>query len=232
MLDHIGVSGKFTAQHTDPHMNEGTHEHTWQVTVWFPRRPFRDLRSQKCALDTVLQAFDGKTLSPELWAAEDIALAVMNSLLVDCAGVDIDRPVEGFHAKVRKSALPSVYLCGPINGCTDVECKDWREFVKGLWPGRCIDPMRRDYRGVEADFSRTIVEMDKVDVSNCDIVLVNYVKPSVGTAMEVIYAWERGKIIVVVAPTDAVISPWLSYHSHAVVHTFAEGLAAARQLSA
>jgi len=27
-----------------------------------------------------------------------------------------------------------VYLCGPINGCTDEECKNWRETVKAQLP--------------------------------------------------------------------------------------------------
>lgn len=122
------------------------------------------------------------------------------------------------------------YLCGPINGCTDEECKDWREGFKVLWGGPTIDPMRRDYRGKEDESWRDIVELDKIDVSNADVIVVSYDKPSVGTSMEVLYAWERGKPVVVVAAKDARISPWLRYHSHRIVHSYADAVATARSL--
>jgi hypothetical protein len=114
------------------------------------------------------------------------------------------------------------YLCGPINGCTDEECKNWRENFKDLWSGKTLDPMRRDYRGKEAEAWREIVELDKIDVSNCDVLIVSYEKPSVGTSMEILYAWERGKPIVVVARPETSISPWLRYHSHKIVHSYAD----------
>jgi nucleoside 2-deoxyribosyltransferase len=120
--------------------------------------------------------------------------------------------------------MKTIYLCGPINGCTDEECRDWRELVKSLWSGPTLDPMRRDYRGRERDATTEIVELDKVDVSSSDVLLVNYSKPSVGTSMEVLYAWERGKLVVVVAREDAELSPWLVHHAHAVRHTFADAL--------
>lgn len=107
-----------------------------------------------------------------------------------------------------------VYLCGPINGCTDEECKDWREEMKAhLGPSCCIDPMRRDYRGQEAQAFRQIVELDKLDVLEADAILVNYDRPSVGTSMEVLYAWMHHKPVVIVHPEGANISPWLRYHA-------------------
>lgn len=116
--------------------------------------------------------------------------------------------------------MTRIYLCGPINGFTDEECKDWREAVKAKWP-EAIDPMRRDYRGKEDESVKQIVELDKIDIMNCDVVLVNYDKPSVGTSMEILYAFERGKFVVIVADHSARISPWLRYHSHAIVGSFA-----------
>jgi nucleoside 2-deoxyribosyltransferase len=112
-----------------------------------------------------------------------------------------------------------VYLCGPINGCTDAEAKDWREYVKAQLPDT-LDPMRRDYRGREDQCVNEIVELDKIDVCNSDVLLVNYDKPSVGTSMEVLYAFERGKLVVVVCKEGASISPWLRYHAHAILHSF------------
>lgn len=120
---------------------------------------------------------------------------------------------------------PTIYLCGPINGCTDAEANDWRTAVKEQWLGKCIDPMKRDYRGKEAEAFREIVELDKIEVAACDVMLVNYDKPSVGTSMEILYAWERGKRIVVVCRPEAVISPWLRYHSHYLAHSFDNALA-------
>lgn len=119
---------------------------------------------------------------------------------------------------------PVIYLCGPINGCTDEECKDWRAYVSEKWDGKCIDPMVRDYRGRELEAYREIVELDKIDVANSDIILVNYDKPSVGTSMEVLYAWERGKRIILVCREDATLSPWLRYHSTHIFHSFDDAL--------
>lgn len=118
----------------------------------------------------------------------------------------------------------TVYLCGPINGCTESEAKDWREYVKTRLPFT-LDPMRRDYRGREEENLNELVELDKIDVMKSDVLLVNYDKPSVGTSMEVIFAWERGKVIVVVCREGAKTSPWLRYHSHALFHTFDEAIA-------
>lgn len=116
--------------------------------------------------------------------------------------------------------MNTIYLCGPINGCTDEECRDWRSYVTEAWGGRCIDPMVRDYRGREEEAYREIVELDKIDVAEADIILVNYDKPSVGTSMEILYAWERGKRIIVVCREGDVISPWLRYHATHLVHGF------------
>jgi nucleoside 2-deoxyribosyltransferase len=120
--------------------------------------------------------------------------------------------------------LKTIYLCGPINGCTDEECKDWREYVKGLWSGPTLDPMRRDYRGIEDQAVKDIVEFDKIDVMNSDVILVSYDKPSVGTSMEIMYAFERGKLVVVVAKEGTRISPWMRYHSHQILPSFAEAV--------
>lgn len=123
-----------------------------------------------------------------------------------------------------------VYLCGPINGCTDAECKDWRGAARDFFGDYCIDPMKRDYRGREAESYREIVDLDKRDVRMADVLLVNYVKPSVGTAMEVFYAWTLGKPVVLWCSPDAVISPWLRYHSTAIVHTLADAVTKIREI--
>lgn len=117
-----------------------------------------------------------------------------------------------------------VYLAGPINGCTDEEAKDWREWVKANAPFQTIDPMRRDYRGREDQFVKEIVELDKLDILQADLILVNYDKPSVGTSMEILFAWMNQKPIVVVAGVDTVISPWLRYHASAILPSFGQAI--------
>lgn len=121
------------------------------------------------------------------------------------------------------------YLCGPINGCTDEECQDWRNEAKEWFPDS-IDPMKRDYRGVEATAYREIVDLDKRDVRESDLILVNYVKPSVGTSMEVFFAWTIGKPVIVWCDAEANISPWLRYHSTAIVHSFEDAMLKVKEM--
>jgi nucleoside 2-deoxyribosyltransferase len=120
--------------------------------------------------------------------------------------------------------MATIYLCGPIANCSDAECIDWRQEVTKRWSGKTLDPMRRDYRGVKNAPIKEIVELDKIDICQSDIVLVNYVKPSVGTSMEVLYAFEHGKMVVVVNESQELLSPWLVYHSQLVFPSIKEAL--------
>lgn len=117
-----------------------------------------------------------------------------------------------------------VYLAGPINGCTDEECNDWRQYVIDHYKGECLNPMVRDYRGREAECFEEIVENDKKDITECETVLVMYEKPSVGTSMEILYAHDRDKPVILICRKDAVISPWLRYHSSTILHTLDEAI--------
>ena len=116
-----------------------------------------------------------------------------------------------------------VYLCGPINGCTDEECNDWREAVTEHFPN-AINPMIRDYRGREDECYEEIVELDKIDIRNSDALLVNYTKPSVGTSMEVFLAWTLGTPIVLWSPPGTSLSPWMRYHCSSFVSSLQEAV--------
>ncbi len=105
-----------------------------------------------------------------------------------------------------------LYLAGPINGCTDAEANDWRSAVKKIHPD-CLDPMARDYRGKEAENCEDIVLGDKADIDSSNALIVYFEKPSVGTSMEVLYAWDRRKPVALVDKSMKPLSPWLLYHS-------------------
>lgn len=119
-----------------------------------------------------------------------------------------------------------VYLAGPINGCTDAECNDWREAVKLALPeATCINPMRRDYRGKEDAEYRTIVDLDKRDVRSADVVLANCPKPSAGTSCEIYDAWLHSVPVVAWFAPEATVSPWIRYHSTVIVRSLPEAIA-------
>lgn len=108
-----------------------------------------------------------------------------------------------------------VYLAGPIHGQTDDECKAWRNDAKRLLEHAghgVLDPMERDYRGVEDSHVEEIVFSDKRAIDSCDALLVNAARPSWGTAMEVAYGHSKGKVVVLFC-CKGQISPWLRFHS-------------------
>lgn len=118
--------------------------------------------------------------------------------------------------------MKTVYLCGGINGLTDAQCNDWRAHAKQHLNAHTLDPMRRDYRGREAESVNEIVYGDIDDIHASDIVLVNAMRPSWGTAMEIVYAFKCGRRIVSVAQEP--ISPWLRFHSTRIFPTLAEAI--------
>lgn len=121
--------------------------------------------------------------------------------------------------------MTTTYLCGGINGLSDSDCRDWREFAKAQLTTPTLDPMRRDYRGHEAERFREIVALDLEDIDVTDFVLVNATRPSWGTAMEVFYAHQSEKYVVAWVGQGAV-SPWLRYHC-AEIHESLENACAA-----
>ncbi|MHA2343507.1 MAG: nucleoside 2-deoxyribosyltransferase [Candidatus Hodarchaeales archaeon] len=119
-----------------------------------------------------------------------------------------------------------VYLAGPIFKCSDSECKDWRDYAIEKLESDTLNPMDRDFRGMEDDATLLIVEGDKLDIMEADVVLANYGdKPpsSVGTAMEILFAWEQHKPVFLVT-TQPKISPWLKYHSSQIFESLDEAI--------
>ena len=106
-----------------------------------------------------------------------------------------------------------IYLCGPIMDIDGDKAKDWRARAKEKLADKFIllDPMRRNFRDRELDSANEIVEFDLQDVRDADILLVNYCKPSIGTAMEVFYAAnDLGKFVIAFSPFNfEESSPWM-----------------------
>lgn len=96
------------------------------------------------------------------------------------------------------------------------EAKTWRERAKMRLSDHftLLDPMRRNFKDREVDSANEIVEFDLQDVREADILLVNYNKASIGTAMEIFYAaHDLGKFIVAFSPIPfKECSPWIVRH--------------------
>ena len=142
-----------------------------------------------------------------------------------------------------------IYLCGGIKDLSDEEASEWRnkaidelenrprEFKKGLKNTscvrqfKCLDPMRRNFRDDEFQSQNEIVQLDKADIIACDIMIVNATKPSWGTAMEILFAFEHNKIVVCFTGNDyEETSPWVAFHSTRVCETMKEAVTYIRDL--
>lgn len=127
--------------------------------------------------------------------------------------------------------MKPIYLCGPINGRSDDECMSWRAEATRLWSGPVMDPMRRDYRGRESLCANEIVSGDMEDIRASCGLLVFFDKPSVGAAMEVFFAKAvLGLPVVVINAHGGPVSPWLQYHSDAIVVGIKDGVTKLRHL--
>ena len=116
--------------------------------------------------------------------------------------------------------LFKLYLGGPIAGCSDAEASDWREAAKTRFHGvSFLDPMDRDYRGIEGDHTNEIVDLDKRDLERSTVALFYAPKPSVGTSMEILHCFNHGVPCVVVIHACDKISPWIRRHATKVVRT-------------
>lgn len=109
--------------------------------------------------------------------------------------------------------MKTIYLCGPIMDESTGVAREWRKvIVQKLGKSFILlDPMRRNFKDHEVDSANEIVEFDLQDIRNADILLVNYSKPSIGTAMEVFYAANNlRKFVVAFSPFDFKnSSPWM-----------------------
>lgn len=121
-----------------------------------------------------------------------------------------------------------VYLCGPIHGKADSECKEWRK-VASLALVKAghvaLDPMGRDFRGREDANVKWIVQGDLFDIQAADALLVNAEAPGWGTAMEIMYArMQTYRKLIVAFGVPEKPSPWLTYHCDRLAPTLEAAL--------
>ena len=131
--------------------------------------------------------------------------------------------------------VPLVYLAGGIAGLAGFHATAWRTFAASALSIRgveCLDPMRakhklsqqaiighnfKDYEQNGAFFtSRGIMTRDFNDVRRCDALLVNLLnltKPSLGTIMELAWAFAFQKPAVVVIEKEG--NP---HDNHPMIH--------------
>jgi len=126
-----------------------------------------------------------------------------------------------------------VYLAGGVNNLTGKEITEWRTEATRLLKERdidCLDPTRgrikQDSRVITdsgADVNdNTMVVRAKHDIKNSDVLLVemkNTNRPYVGTSMEILYAWQMDKPVVVWSDYD---SCFLNYHATAIFPSLEE----------
>jgi nucleoside 2-deoxyribosyltransferase len=131
--------------------------------------------------------------------------------------------------RITMYAKKTIYLCGPIMGEVHGEATTWRESAKERLKDDFVllDPMRRDFKDNEVDSANEIVEFDLQDIRDADIVLVNYNKPSIGTAMEVFYAaYDQGKFVVAFSPFQfADCNPWMVKFTTKILPSLEEAIA-------
>lgn len=118
----------------------------------------------------------------------------------------------------------TIYLSGPMDNCNEYQMRGWREELKTALCDQYdfLDPctgkagmlgvVNPDRPKMTPQIAADIVKFDKADVDAADITFAYVWKPSHGTSMEILYAWEQGKTVVSVAP--ATLSPWVQHHSH------------------
>jgi nucleoside 2-deoxyribosyltransferase len=124
--------------------------------------------------------------------------------------------------------MGTVYLAGPITGCTYGDCTDWRDYAKKKLAEAGIiglDPMRgKTFLEKETNVGnnyahplgtpRGIMTRDHWDCTRCDVLLVNLIgatRVSIGTVMEIAWAYDNQiPIILLIEPTG-------NPHDHAMI---------------
>ena len=120
----------------------------------------------------------------------------------------------------------AIYLAGPIDHCTHDEMWTWRtKATELLKPMKCFNPCVRHFEwNIDTtnrdNIAKEVVTLDKAEIAASDGLLVWYNPPEkgsrmTGTTMEIIHAFEKGKLVVLVTQ-EPHLSAWIEYHVHRI----------------
>lgn len=140
---------------------------------------------------------------------------------------------------------PTVYLAGPINGCTEGQAKEWRKYVadelalsgiRAISPLRCEPIVGERYKANYADpkfgVARAIRAKNVFDVRSCTLTFAYLPRPmagvthqSYGTIIEIGWAHITGKPVILVSDDPEVIDhPVINASSDWVLRNLYEGI--------
>lgn len=136
---------------------------------------------------------------------------------------------------------PTVYLAGPMSGLTRAQAAAWRQDAADRLESsgiRTLSPLRdTEYLGDDPihageyddpfGSAQAMTRRDFNDVVRCDLVLVNYAGSdgaSIGTAIEIGWAYALRTPIITVLPTGSLYHAMIDECSLAVTTTLSEAL--------
>jgi nucleoside 2-deoxyribosyltransferase len=133
----------------------------------------------------------------------------------------------GFQVTAMKK---QVFISGPIIGMEKQQ--NYRETITEIAAKlgfEIIDPWKRErviYNGTEECWWNKVptfdfVQRDLDDADRCDVMVVYLPMLSAGACMEMFYAKRKGKQVIVVSEL-ACLSPWIVFHSDAIVKNFSQ----------
>jgi len=116
-----------------------------------------------------------------------------------------------------------IYLAGPIFDTEKKESEEWKTFFKLTINQSLfipIDPIEEfDYK--ENPNIEGLINSDKLNIQKSSAVVANCWKTSVGTSMEILYAWERS-IPTFIIYREKNLHPWIKYHSTKIFYDVTE----------
>lgn len=133
---------------------------------------------------------------------------------------------------------PTVYLSGPMGGCSFEEMTEWRAYVAERLNSdtlKCTLPTRSfTKQAAPKETDKWINRRDYYDCVQAKCVLVNFKGMkhiSIGTVMEIAWAFQKQiHIICVCDPEGPQSHPMLADSITHVVYTLDEGIAAVKEL--
>ncbi len=126
--------------------------------------------------------------------------------------------------------MKKLFIAGPILGMEKQQ--EYRKTITETAEKlgfEVIDPWQRErvlYNGTEECWWDKVpvfdfIQRDLDDADRCDVMVVYFPVLSAGASMEMFYAKRRGKKVIVVSEI-ACLSPWIVFHSDAIIKRFDE----------